>query len=253
MKGRIVITTQPADRARAMIDLLHLKGAVALSMPLIKTGTLLLPPRSIQNVICNMQPGLLVFTSTKGVHGFFENLMNVTGSYTLPHPAAIAVIGSTTAEAVKKYTTTPIHNNPGSDARDLANFLKEKVIRPGEKILLALGNLAPGFLEEELSEIALVRRINVYETVFLKPANEETSHLIRQGKADMIIFTSPSAFHSYLEHFASCAPVPFAAIGHTTAAAISEAGYDVAVTAETPSTENLADAIENFFSKHEGN
>lgn len=247
MKGRIVITTQPADRARALMKHLQLKGARAMNMPLIETRTLLLPEETFGNLFLENQADLLVFTSSKGVCGFFENLVKATGSYALPYPLPIAAVGPSTASEVENYSCKVTYINPGNDAQALAGFLKKEVLKPGDKVLLALGNLAPEFLEEGLCEVAQVSRINVYETILLKPEDTEPARLIRQGKADMVIFTSPSAFSSYLNHFASCPPVPMAAIGSTTAAAIREAGHEVAVTPSSPTAEQLGNAVENFF------
>lgn len=245
-----MITTQPADRARGLMEQLQLKGARAMNMPLIKTRTQLLPEASFGNLFMNYRPDLLVFTSSKGVRGFFENLAHATGSYSLPYPVAIAVVGPATASEVENYSSKVTYINPGNDALALAGFLKKEVLKPEDKVLLALGNLAPGFLEEDLCDAAQVRRINVYETILLKPEDTEPARLIRQGKADMVVFTSPSAFSSFLNHFAGCPSVPMAAIGSTTAAAIREAGHEVAVTSSSPTAEQLANAVKNFFKGH---
>jgi uroporphyrinogen-III synthase len=249
LKGKIIITTQPADQAEEMLMLLNAKGAKAYSLPLIETRTITIPAEEFRQLI---QPGkfdLLVFTSKKGVRGFFKNLSDLQGSFQLSFKLKIAVVGHATAAELEKYGYEPAFMNPGTDARDLAGFLSENISKTGNKILLALSNKAPDFLETSLSEVATVKRINVYETIPLSTVDEEIANLIKDKKTDMCIFTSPSGFYAFLDVFNEANSIRLAAIGNTTAHAISECGYEVVVTAPYPSAQSLVKTVEDFFSE----
>lgn len=249
LKGKIIITTQPADQAEEMLMLLDAKGAKAYNLPMIETQTIKIPEKELHQLL---QPGrfdLLVFTSKKGVRGFFGNLSDLQGDFHLPPELKIAVVGHATGAELEKYGYEPAFVNPGTDAKDLADFLSENISKTGNNILLALSNKAPDFLETTLSEIAGVVRIDVYETIPLSTVDEELANLVKNRKTDMCIFTSPSGFYAFLDVFHDANSIQLSAIGNTTANAIKECGYDVAVTAPNPSAQSLVKAIEDYFTK----
>jgi uroporphyrinogen-III synthase len=245
LKGKIIIMTQPADQDGEFAESLKSRGAVVYSLPMIKTNTLEVDDVEIDGWL-NGEFRLLVFTSKKGVRGFFSNLARYSGGVGLPGSMKIAATGQSTGREVEKYGHEVPFINPGTLATDLAAYLLEEVIRPGDKILLALGTLAPDFLERALSAKAVVRRVNVYETLPVGDVDQEVAGLIRSGKADMCIFTSPSGFHNYLKHFGGH-DITFAALGQTTALAISAAGYRTGVISPYPAPEELSRAIEEYF------
>jgi uroporphyrinogen-III synthase len=247
MEGKIIITTQPADQASEMLKLIDEKGAIGFNLPMIETKTIILSDSIIKQLILSGSYDLLVFTSKKGVKGFFENLFRVSGNFALPTGLKIAVIGNSTAAELLKYNHSADFINPGNDASDFAEYLLENIVQTNFKIILALGNKAPDFLEETLSRMALVKRIDVYETKYLKPSNHQIADLVRNKAADMCIFTSPSGFFAFCDAFNDIKGLNLATIGNTTASAIGHAGFDVAVIAPTPSPQALINAIEMFY------
>jgi uroporphyrinogen-III synthase len=249
LKGKVIITTQPADQAEEMLMLLEAKEARAFSLPMIETRTIRIPEEELHRIIQLGEFDLLVFTSKKGVRGFFENLSEFQGDFNLPSQLQIAVVGQATGAELEKYSHKAAFMNPGTDARDLTKFLMENVSIAGNKILFALSDKAPDFLETTLAEKATIKRINVYETIPLSTVDEQIAGLIKAGKADMCIFTSPSGFYAFLDVFPNADSLLLAAIGNTTAHAIKECGYDVAVTAPYPSAQSLVKAIDDYFSK----
>jgi uroporphyrinogen-III synthase len=245
LKGKIIIMTQPADHDGEFADSLKSRGAIVYNLPMIRTSTLEIADEEISDWL-NGKFGLLIFTSKKGVRGFFSNLNRHSGSFSLPSTMKIAATGQSTQREVERYGNKVDFVNPGTLVTDLARYLLERVVRPGDKILLALGTLAPDFLERALSAKAEIKRFNVYETLPVEDIDQEAARLIRSGKADMCIFTSPSGFHNYLKHFGNYV-INFAALGQTTASAITGAGYRVGVISPCPAPEDFAGAIEIFF------
>jgi len=248
MHGKTIITTQPADQAAEMLKLLQLEGARAYNLPMIKTQTLIVDKQTVKNILIPGNYDLLVFTSRKGIKGFFENIHQITGAWSFPSQIKIAVIGPSTAKELKLYNQEASWINPGNDAKSLAAYLLKEIIKPNQKILLTLGNRAPNFLQKTLAEKATIDRINVYETMDVTSHNPEIARHITQKTADMCIFTSPSGFFAFINSFNNIKDLNLAAIGETTASAITEKGYSVAAVAAQPSAQQMVAAIKEFFS-----
>jgi uroporphyrinogen-III synthase len=249
LAGKLIVTTQPADQAGELMDILSSRGARVINLPMIQTRTLDIGKEDVSEALVNGKFQFLIFTSKKGVRGFFGNIIRYYGGAFLPESIKIVATGVSTKKETEKFGYKVDYVNPGTTAEDLAHYLKGKVIKTSDRILLAQGALAPGFLFEALSEKAFVKRLNVYDTVAVKDIDGSLANFVREGKVDICIFTSPSGFNNYLEFFSGYNNVKMAAIGKTTASAINEAGYDVSLIAPYPSPESLADALESFFTK----
>lgn len=249
MKGKIIVTTQPADQASTMLELLREKGALAINLPVIETRTLTLTDNQLQDISSDTPFDLVIFTSRKGVRGFFENLLRINGSYNLPERLKIAAVGEKTASELSNYGQQASWINPGKDASDLVKDIPSFMDLSGKIILLALGSRAPDFLEESLGRCAKkVIRINVYETINTTPSRESIENIKNLGRVDMCIFTSPSGFYAFLSYFNELNILNLAAIGNTTAAAITQGGYIASVISSMPAAEAMVNDLEYFFS-----
>ena len=195
---------------------------------------------------------LLIFTSKNGVNGFFQLKKIIEGNYQLPENLKIAVIGESTAKALRKFNQ-PVHiTHRGTTSVQFAEFLKEKVLRAEDKILLSQGNLAPEKLQEDLKNMVSTERINVYDTVMPEYFNDDIMHTVKNQDADLMVITSPSAFRNFLritgfrpEEF----NMPIACIGKTTGAFITSKGYRVGLMAEHPTFESFAKEIITYLNK----
>jgi uroporphyrinogen-III synthase len=249
LQGKIIITTQPVDQSGEMMHRLTEMGALAYNIPMIKTCTTPLAAEQAEILNKLHEFGFLVFTSRKGVKGFFENFQKITGKNKLPGTLKVVAVGKTTANELKTYGTGTTYLNPGHDAEDLARYLTNGVLKKGDRVLLALGNRAPEFLQKSLSQVAEVFRMDVYETHEICLKDEDTVRLI--SGCDMCIFTSPSGFEAFLNNFGNVnMKFPkFAAIGKTTARAIASSDHRVEVIADEPSAEAMTEALENYYDK----
>jgi uroporphyrinogen-III synthase len=247
LQGKIIITTQPADQAEALLVLLTQMGARAYNLPMVRTCTIDLSPAD-QKVLQNMDHyQLLVFTSKKGVKGFFENLEKYTRLAKLPASLEIATVGAGTAKEVEKWGKKVKFINPGTDAMDLAGFLNSSVLKKGDRVLLALGKLAPDVLIEQLSLKADITRLDVYETLTETSVDSEIAELIKSRRVDMCVFSSPSGFSNFLGFFGNVNGLILAATGTTTARCIEESGYEAKVIAPYPSPKEMAVSIKNYY------
>jgi uroporphyrinogen-III synthase len=247
LKDQIIITTQQADQASEMLNLLRQRGAKAFNLPMIETKTLqvsLAEKEVIKNIALI---DIVVFTSRKGVIGFFDNLERITGTKLLPENIKFSTIGKGTTCEVENHGYHVDYPNPGKDASGLVKYLLTDILTGDERILLALGTLAPDFLKNHLSFKANVVRVNVYQTFPVTEPDPVVSELIVNGQVDICIFTSPSGFQAFSEFFNLNNPVNLAAIGNTTASFIEDAGFSVVVTASEPTAESMINSLEVFF------
>ena len=95
-----------------------------------------------------------------------------------------------------------------------------------------------------------------YKTISATHFDSAILDRIARREVDGLTFASPSAFLALVENVGAenlkrmIDSVPVAAIGPTTANAIRERGFAVAIEAQVPSAEGLATAIASYFAKN---
>ncbi len=244
----MVISLQPAERAEKLRLSLENNGIAFFNMPMIRTETVTLQPE-IRNVLDRLESvDLLIFTSRNGVKAFFKLLAQA--GLTFPGRTKTAVIGQGTALVLEQNYRKADYIQPGQTSRDFAVYLKKDVLKGGEKILLALGNLAPDFLQNELSPQASVQRIDVYRTLPVQEYDVEIMQKIRDDRYGLLIFSSPSAFANFYNNYKkkkSNARLRIVSIGETTTQAILNTTQAFVLTAKIPGTEGLLNEITQYF------
>jgi uroporphyrinogen-III synthase len=244
-KNKTVISTQPAEQAIKLQALLN-DDVLFYSMPLIETKTLKINP-DIEQVFKTIRSfDRVVFTSKRGVVSFFDLAEQLnTQKQDLQKPE-YAAIGKATAAEILKRGVHVQYINQGNTSKDFAAYLLYDVIKQSENILLPLGNLAPVFLQKELSKKANVKRINVYQTLKLKKVDNEILKIIDKNNYDLLIFTSPSAFENFLEitNYQN-KDLKILSIGQTTTNFIESKGLKVQITAKKATIEGLINEIVN--------
>ncbi len=246
--ARNVISMQPAERASKLRKALEDSDVCFFNIPMIRTETVELNAE-IQTVIERLKNfDLLVFTSRNGVKAFFKLLKQV--SQELPEKMKTAVIGKGTASALEQSYRKADYIQPGRTSRDFAAYLKNQVLKGGEKILLVLGNLAPDFLQNELSPQASVQRIDVYRTFPIQKYDNDLMQKIRDDQYGLLLFSSPSAFANFYDNYQKekmNARLRIVSIGETTTRAILNTTQAFVLTAKIPGTEGLLNEIKKYF------
>jgi uroporphyrinogen-III synthase len=203
----------------------------------------------IQTVIERLKNfDLLVFTSRNGVKAFFKLLQQ--DGLTLPEKTKTAVIGKGTASVLEQSYRKADYIQPGQTSHDFAAYLKNQVLKGGEKILLVLGNLAPDFLQNELSPQASVQRIDVYRTLPIQKYDDDLMQKIRDDQYGLLLFSSPSAFANFYDNYQKekmNARLRIVSIGETTTRAILNTTQAFVLTAKIPGTEGLLNEIKKYF------
>jgi len=245
---RSVISTQPAERAAELQKALEGSGLEFFNVPMIRTETVILQPETRKIIEQTERFDLLIFTSRNGVKAFFE-LLTLTGK-TFPKKVKTAVIGKGTARELEHVFGPADFIQPGNTSRDFAVYLKNKVLKGGEKILLAMGNLAPDFLQKELSAVASVQRINVYKTFPIETYNRSVIQKVLENRYGLLVFSSPSAFNRFYEIYQkekSKAPLRIVTIGQATTGVVLNTTQAFILTAKKPGTEGLLNEIKKYF------
>ncbi len=248
MEGKIIINTGPTGSPDLIGENLQRLGVIVLSLPMIEIIQSKISSRNLQNIIDGKTYQWLIFTSSKGVDNFFKQLKSAHTEIS-DYPFKTAVFGKRTYMALQDHGLKPKVTNFGNTAVDLLKNLYP-ILQSGDKVLLVLGDLASPLLEESLKSKVKVDRLNVYRTVFVQAVDTHILHRIVKGDYDLILFTSPSGFRSFMHHTTGVmdlSKLKIACLGPTTEEALRTEGLKPLVVAKPSGKEGLIKGIDNFF------
>jgi len=196
LAGKIIISTRPLTEDDSIKNHLTAKGAFVLDFPMIKTCGVELTVEQTSILRAINEYEWIVFTSKNGVIHFYKQLNALNIDEKATARTKIAVIGKSTGEEVLKHNESPYLISSGKTSEDLLAEI-QKEIKPRDKVLLVLGELAEDKLEKELVHSCIVHRINVYKTIELEYTSYDIIDRIRDDNYQMILFTSPSGFRNF--------------------------------------------------------
>ena len=196
LTGKIIISTRPLTEDDSIKNHLTAKGACVLDFPMIKTCGVELTVEQTLMLIAINDYEWIVFTSRNGVIHFYKQLNILNIDEQVIASTKIAVIGKSTGEEVLKHNKSPYLISSGKRSEDLLAEI-QKEIKPCDKVLLALGELAEDKLEKGLIPSCIVHRINIYKTIELEYTSNDIIDRMRDDRYQMILFTSPSGFRNF--------------------------------------------------------
>ena len=272
LAGKRVVVTRAPEQARELIARLEGYGAEVLLLPTVSfadpADTIILDAalRSLDRI------DWIVFTSENAVK-FFVKRARALGIDVaeLQKQTRIAAVGPGTASAAAAEGLRVEYVAKKHRGESLAEELRPELC--GKRILLPQSDLAKDDLARMLREFAgQVIDAVAYRTVASgaeapvaggrirgteEPADPaaETLSGVRKGEVDAISFASPSAFLNFAEMVGAetmrllSESAKIAAIGPTTARAIREDGWNVAIEASEATSHGLADAIAVHFER----
>ena len=253
LQDKIFISTRPEGQSGELVQLFTKAGATVIEMPLVKIEPKLLSENEKQYFKHLHNFNWLIFTSTNGVHCFFENLQEIQGNQILPESLQVAVIGNKTEQVLNSFGYKSAFTNPGSTGEDFAEYFVQKIQTENTKpnILLALGNIARNVIQNALNEFANCTRLNLYETKSPDHLDDKAIHLLLSDKYEMLLFTSPSGVRNFLELVGNIQPekIRIACIGEITAKAAVENNISPLVVAEKSTVANLFESVLNYYKK----
>jgi uroporphyrinogen-III synthase len=246
---KVIISTQLPDQFLKLGKLLGDKYQM-INFPMIDIEYLPFT-ENLGKTLRNLnQFNWLIFTSMRGIIGFFNLLADNEISIDKLELIKIACIGKATDLELKNYGFQSDYLNPGNTSREFGEYLIKDIIKQSDSILLILGERADDHLQTELQKYCSVNRINVYKTIDIEQVDKLFFKMIKNDQYDLLIFTSPSAFENFakLGKFnPSKNQFKIASIGQRTTKSIESLGYKVTLTSEKSDLENLAQEIKNKF------
>lgn len=239
MTAKTIILTRPISDNDSLAQSLQQDGIQLISFPTIDI-------EYVKTEIIVEGFSHIVFTSQHGVHGFFENLKEQ-----LHNNVKLCCIGKKTAQSLERYCFKAQIVSGNETAEDFALELI-KHVSPNDNILLPLGNLAGTMIENHLSKICNVTRINVYNTIAPKFINQDVLIQIKVLLFDCVVFTSPSTFANFIQ-ITKLKPDnlqgKIACIGKTTAAMVTQMGFHPDMISSSAKGEVFAREIIEYFCK----
>jgi len=196
-QNKIIISTRPAGAPDQIGGALTALGATVLDMPLIEIVPINITQEILLGIFINKTYNWLIFSSKNSVEILFDQAKEFLTDNTLPFKTA--VFGERTAISLRKLGFEPDLINDQNTSADLLRDLIPK-IEQGDRLLLAAGNLATDLIEETITPIARIDRVDVYRTIFVKSVDGEILRRIPENRYDLILFTSPSGFKSFIHH-----------------------------------------------------
>ncbi|MFC4767880.1 uroporphyrinogen-III C-methyltransferase [Effusibacillus consociatus] len=246
--GKRVMITRTRSQASELSQLIEEFGGEAYEFPVIR----LAPPQDwgpVDSALHQLETyDWIVFTSVNGVE-FFFNRMRETGIDVRRIHGKLAVVGTTTEEALRARGLFADLIPKQFVGESLFKELETR-IRPGQKVLLPRADIARKALPDALRQIGCeVTEIDVYENVPVSENAAEAKQVLRDGDVHMITFTSSSTVKNFVKAMEGedlntlLDGVTIASIGPITTETAEKLGLRVDVTADIHTIAGLVEAL----------
>jgi len=217
-------------------------------MPMIRTEAYALNDSIKESLLKLPTYDWVIFTSKNGVHALFKQLKEANLHF--PNHVKTAVIGKTTESSLEQIHHKADFINRGQTSVEFLEALQQDIIKNNDRILMVLGNRAPHHIQKELSKMAHVDRIDVYQTIGMDDYDEGLMENIRHDQYGLLVFSSPSAFQNFYKFYKtekSIVPLRIVSIGKITTQAIQNIIGAQIYTAHEAGVSGLKNEIINYF------
>ncbi len=194
LQNKRVMIPRGAKQAKAFSDLVERLGGIPAEIPLIAFR-----PIPVSEALSNRLKDVhkydwIVFTSNVTVETFFSFYEKDGQSF-----PKIAVIGSKTREALEQqHYQASFTPNAYVAERFVEEFLPH--LRAGMRVLIPKGNLAREYISTTLKKHGvIVDELIIYETYMPGTSRSKLAQTLREGKLDILAFTSPSTIDHFME------------------------------------------------------
>jgi len=252
--GRGIVITRPEAQAEEFASLLHTQGARVIHFPTIK----ITPAESYEGLDGTIgqlsQYQWIIFTSANGVGFFLNRLQELGRDLRDLKGIRICAIGPATAAKIEKLGIR-VDVIPEEFISEGVVKEFEKLNLKGSRMLLPRAEKARDVISEGLTKLgAKVDVVTAYRTVNSGKNRSEMDNFIKEGKVDVITFTSPSTVTNFMEIMGKKFVIPpgikIACIGPVTAAAVKEAGLPADIIQERYTIPGLVETLVEYFRKN---
>jgi uroporphyrinogen III methyltransferase / synthase len=251
--GWRILVPRTKDQAGPLMDRLRRYGAMPEEVPTISVE----PPRNPQQMdkaIRGLVEGRyewIAFTSVNAVKAVREKFDEYGLDARAFSGLKIAAVGEKTAEAIGAWGIRP--DLVPSGEQSAAGLVEDwppfdEVLDPINRVFLPRADIATETLVAGLTDLGWeVDDVTAYRTVRAAPPPAPTREAIKSGKFDAVVFTSSSTVRNLVGIAGKPhASTVIAVIGPATLKTAEEHGLRVDAMAESPSVEELADALARF-------
>jgi uroporphyrinogen III methyltransferase/synthase len=255
--GRGVLVTRPRHQAADMVRRLELLGAVPYLLPTVEVRD---PPDwgPVDAALAGLgRYGWLVFTSANGVHALLRRLRQTGRDLRTLGGVRLAVIGPSTAEALRSYHLEPDLVPADYNSEALAAALAGPAA--GQRVLLARADRGRDVLRQELARVADVEQVAVYSQVDAVEADAGVLDALRRGEIDFVTVTSSNVARALarladepIHERVRSGVVKVVTISPVTSADVRAAGWPVAAEAREATVGGVVAALVALASGGEG-
>jgi uroporphyrinogen III methyltransferase/synthase len=260
--GKRVLVTRTREQASDLVNRIVRLGGETVEFPVIAVRSPSQPEAAAAlDAVLNAVETFdwIIFTSANGVEFTLRRLKQLRKDIRSLSRARIAVVGPKTEETLAGYGMYPdLVPERSFQAETLLEALRTAA-KPGEKFLIAKGDLARKVLPDGLRELGFdVTEADVYENVPAAEGGEDVLHMLRSGKLDAVTFTSSSTVTNLLAALRSLGePEPeqllnrtaLVCIGPITAETARKAGLSVRIMSGEATIDSLVEALASVFAE----
>ena len=262
--GRTILITRPVTQTDQITSLLEGNGAEVISFPTVEIVPIH-PNTDLELAIQQLSRyNWIIFTSSNAVEIFTQALRNQGFDCRALAFTKVCAVGEKTAQILESYGIVadfiPTKSTGEVIGRELPRVKNQQILLPRSKI----GRRE--IFDQLQQRGAIIKDLPIYETV--RPDHAGRIDQIRviqkrlaNGEIDMAIFTSPSTLNNFLTQkcyvddfnpVESLTKMAATAIGQTTKAYAAENDIHIDLVPDSPSMENLAESVVDFFHKTKG-
>jgi uroporphyrinogen III methyltransferase/synthase len=254
--GKKILVTRAREQSGDFVTRLKKLGAEIIEFPTIE----IVPPirwKELDRAIDRLKSyDWILFTSANGVHFFWQRLKERGRSPHLPPSLKVCAIGPATAKQLKEKGVS-VHYIPKEFiAESILEGFEKKFIN-GKHILLTRAKKARDILPKGLRKMgAEVDVVEAYRTVRPKGGSKKLKKILKDGKMDVITFTSSSTVNHFAELLKKenlkklLKGIAIACIGPVTARTAKEWGLKVEIQPKQYTISALTQAIAEYFAFH---
>jgi len=251
LAGLRIGVTRPFDQSKVFTGTLRSLGATPILMPTIKT-VVTIDKTEVRNCIDSIASyDYLIFSSTNGVHSFFQALRQHGSDSRVLFGKVVAAIGPVTGETLTGYGITADLTVKTFIAESLLDKILSAGRVSGKKMLLVRSDIGRNVLPEGLKAAgAIVEDVSFYSTQ-TADLSQYVINMIHDGKIDIITFTSSSTVKGFFSQITPdrVVKIKLASIGPETSKAIRHYSRNPDIEAEEYTTDGLVRALCSYYGK----
>lgn len=243
--GKGIVITRPLHQAQSMVSRLSELGATTILQPAIEIRE----PEDwgpVDQAIRNLASfDVLVFSSANGVHNFMRRLLSSGRDARSLRQATLAVIGTKTADALRKYSLHADVVPESYRAEALADALIDaQIVRDSRLLLLRASRGREVLAERLLAAGGQVEQVVVYQSVDSEARDAVAEEHWEAGAVDWVTVTSSAIARSLCRLWGDrMQQIKIASISPITSQTLRDAGLEPDAEAMVYTTDGLIEAI----------